>query len=419
MSPKSKGPSTRPAADSGPRLSRAERRELRDYGERADWLLRESRRLLKRRGRKLSAAVREEVEGTRASLVSVCEPPPHERNIDSLQRAVNALDDSLARHLARYRKSATREYFEAIFWAVFLALLIRAFVFEAFRIPTGSMIPTLQVHDHLFVNKFIYGLKIPFTRIKFLEFRAPHRGEIIVFEYPYDDDPDSTGKDLIKRVVAVPGDRVRLQNNRLILNGDQVPAQQTQVFGGCGEGGQSVRACDNAPASWCVYAADGEGGERQVLGHFAARGDAQAQSLAMDGYACASYHECLGGIAFTSQIRVPVERGGLWRGQVNDPDWPPPRFEAGRFGPHARRYAPPENGDWPEFVVPEGHLLMMGDNRDNSKDGRFFGLVPYDAVKGKAGFVWFAYKDDFYRPNFDRIGTLVHQDPQAGEDCHP
>src|SRR5262249_15719410 len=95
--------------------------------------------------------------------------------------------------------------------------LLRAFVVEAFKIPSGSMIPTMEVGDHIFVNKFLYGLRIPFTKLKFFEWRKPQRGEVIVFIYPVDPD-----KDFIKRVVAVEGDTVEVRHGILYVNGKEI-----------------------------------------------------------------------------------------------------------------------------------------------------------------------------------------------------
>jgi signal peptidase I len=281
---------------------------------------------------------------------------------ETLQQVTVTADQVVALHLGHLRKSAGREYVEAIAWAMILTVLIRAFVFEAFKIPTGSMIPTLQIQDHLFVNKFLYGLKIPFTRIKFLAIRQPQPGEVIVFEYPYDDDPDSSGKDLIKRVIAVEGQRVRLRDNRLYIDGKLVPRKVLQGSGSCGP--------DQASAFRCNVA-----------------------------------QECLGGFVYTTQHHVSAVDGEP--SLTNSPDWPFPPGEEGNYGPQAQAYASAENKDWPDFVVPKGQLFVMGDNRDNSKDGRFFGLVPLNTVKGKAGIRWYA-------TDTSRIGEFIHTETADG-----
>jgi signal peptidase I len=112
------------------------------------------------------------------------------------------------------KKHLVREYAESIIIAVVLALFIRTFVVQAFKIPSGSMEDTLQVGDHLLVNKFIFGTTIPFTNKQFFALRNPHQGDVIVFEYP--EDPS---KDFIKRIVGVPGDVVQGINKHVYVNG--------------------------------------------------------------------------------------------------------------------------------------------------------------------------------------------------------
>jgi len=111
------------------------------------------------------------------------------------------------------RKSVIREYIEAFVVAIVLALIIRTFVVQAFKIPSGSMEPTLLIGDHILVNKFIYGERIPFTDIKLFDFRQPKKGEVIVFIYPKDE-----SKDFIKRVIGVEGDRIEIKDKKLYIN---------------------------------------------------------------------------------------------------------------------------------------------------------------------------------------------------------
>jgi signal peptidase I len=112
------------------------------------------------------------------------------------------------------KKSTFREYAEALLIAVVLALFIRTFVVQAFKIPSGSMIETLSIGDHILVNKFIYGVKIPFTDEILIPVSRPHRGDVIVFKYPEDE-----SKDFIKRVVGEPGDVVEIGNKQVVVNG--------------------------------------------------------------------------------------------------------------------------------------------------------------------------------------------------------
>ena len=112
-------------------------------------------------------------------------------------------------------KSKGRETLEAILIAVGVALFLRAFIVEAFKIPSSSMVPNLKIGDHIFVNKYIYGLRIPLTLKQLVAFKKPRRGEIIVFNFPGD-----TSKDYIKRVVGLPGDRIRIQGKDVYVNGE-------------------------------------------------------------------------------------------------------------------------------------------------------------------------------------------------------
>ncbi len=111
------------------------------------------------------------------------------------------------------RKSLVREYGEAIIIAVLLALFIRAFVVQAFKIPSGSMKPTLLVGDHILVNKFIYGIKIPLLNKELIHIKDPKRTDIVVFQYPVD-----PSKDFIKRVIGLPGDSVQVKDKKVYVN---------------------------------------------------------------------------------------------------------------------------------------------------------------------------------------------------------
>jgi len=236
------------------------------------------------------------------------------------------------------KKSTFREYFEAILTAVLIALFIRSFGIEAFKIPSSSMVPTLLIGDHIFVNKFIYGLRLPLTKIRFLEFRKPKRGEVIVFMYPQDE-----GKDFIKRVVGLPGDTVTAMGTRLYVNGKEVPHEALTA--------KPVEGSDKLSVS----------GSEEV-------------------------------------DTIPNFRG--WRRfeffeeEHDDEDYVV-QFEKNVF----RRDG--------SFQVPEDHLFVMGDNRDNSSDSREWGLVPMENVKGKAMFVWLSLDKEKGGIRFRRIGTWI------------
>ncbi len=123
--------------------------------------------------------------------------------------------------------SETKELVKALAWALAFAFVLRSFVVEAYKIPSGSMLPTLEVGDHIFVNKFIYGFMIPFTTVKIGKWRQPTRGEVIVFKYP-----NNPSQDYIKRVIGVPGDVVETRGRDLYVNDvkmEDVPVGPSQV----------------------------------------------------------------------------------------------------------------------------------------------------------------------------------------------
>ena len=177
--------------------------------------------LLARHGKKLADEDREKV---RAGLDTLARAAAA-NDAGQVRAALDDVERLYQLHLHRYRKSTLREYVESIGWAVVVALLLRAFVIEAFKIPSGSMIPTLLVGDHIFVNKFVYGLRIPFTYFKFWEFQRPERGDVIVFIKP--DEPD---KDYIKRVVGLGGDTVELRGGELYVNDKLQPREARGEF---------------------------------------------------------------------------------------------------------------------------------------------------------------------------------------------
>jgi signal peptidase I len=176
-------------------------------------LLKEARRILKRKGDQIPGAVAATVRSAVQAVVDATQSG----DVDRMRKANIALDEVMDDHLSFARKSTLREYAESIGVAIAVALLLRAFVVEAFQIPSGSMIPTLEVGDHIFVSKFSYGLSIPFTDMKVLKYAQPQRGDVIVFKFPNDHSTD-----YIKRVVGLPGDTVETRNNQLYVNGNEI-----------------------------------------------------------------------------------------------------------------------------------------------------------------------------------------------------
>ena len=208
------------------------------------------------------------------------------------------------------KKSAIRENIEAILIAVLLALFIRTFIIQAFKIPSGSMLPTLQIGDHLLVSKFIYGVKMPFTGQTLIPVSDPKPNDIVVFEFPKNPELD-----YIKRVIAVAGDIVEIRDKKIFINGKPFDDQH-----------------------------------------------------------------------------------GVFKDPLIHPASLDPRDN---FGP---------------TTVPAGKIFTMGDNRDNSFDGRFWGFVDLKAIRGKAWVIYWSW--DVQAPLFSldrlrsirwsRLGDTVH-----------
>jgi signal peptidase I len=206
---------------------------------------------------------------------------------------------------ATLKKSVAREYLESVVVAVILALFIRTFVVQAFKIPTGSMEPNLLIGDHLLVNKVIYSpAAIPFED-RILAKKPIQRGHVVVFKFP--EDPT---RDFIKRVIGLPGETVEIRDKTVLINGQALV---------------------------------------EPYAHF---------------------------------LEAPLHR--------DDPEY-------GLRSEDVR-------DNWGPKVVPAGHLFVMGDNRDNSRDSRFWGFLPRDQVKGRALLVYWSYEAS--REEYHRTGVV-------------
>lgn len=203
--------------------------------------------------------------------------------------------------MKKTKKELLWEYTKAILTALILALFIRAYFIQAFKIPSGSMIPTLLVGDHILVNKFIYGTKLPFSDKRFLVLRKPARGDIIVFKYP--EDPS---RDFIKRVIAIEGDMIESRNKIVYVNGKPLNEPYMQ------------------------------------------------------------------------------HTDSSLRPQGADP--------RDNFGP---------------VIVPGDKCFMMGDNRDQSYDSRYWGYVDMKQIKGEALIIYWSWDNQKHWPRFERIGRVV------------
>ena len=222
------------------------------------------------------------------------------------------------------------EYF-ASFFPVFLAVFfLRSFLIEPFRIPSGSMIPTLLVGDFIVVNKYTYGIRLPVINKKIIDVNTPQRGEVMVFRYP----PDPS-QDYIKRVVGLPGDKLVYRNKRLSINGQEI---------------SQIKSDDYQDPSRLIFTPQ--------------------------------FNETLG----STEHRILIE-----------PEAPAFVRQIGDF-PYRENCT--YNVDGVECVVPAGHYFMMGDNRDNSLDSRFWGFVPEENIVGKAVWIWLNFS------SMKRFGSL-------------
>ncbi|HEY1557164.1 MAG TPA: signal peptidase I [Kofleriaceae bacterium] len=333
-----------------------------------------------------------------------------------VRRFLPHLDGLVDELVKRPPKSTTRDYVESIGAAILIALALRAFVIEAFKIPSSSMYPTLEIGDHIFVNKFIYGMRIPETNTKLFELRDPHRGEVIVFVYPCDPD-----RDYIKRVIALAGDSVEVRCNVVYVNGEPIPTELVADVGKVSN--------NHCVDSGCCYE------------------DQDEQTGVWTAKRCSEYRETAGGHTHdTYHNEDRPENDAAWKagtktsGDVRDfPQW-------GDLDSELNRYAGPSCARSPEdapraatiqqahgkivstkpqgkagvcdqqlhYVVPDGHVFVMGDNRNNSNDSRVWGSVPLDNIKGKALFIWLSFKDyslsrfwDLSEIRWQRIGDFV------------
>jgi len=217
-----------------------------------------------------------------------------------------------------------------LFPVILVVFLLRSFLFEPFKIPSGSMIPTLLINDLILVNKFHYGVRLPVINMKVLDNHSPQHGDVMVFRYP-----PKPSLDYIKRVVGVPGDEVAYLNKKLTINGKPLPKTALSDF------------FDEDSLRYAKQFQEVNGDSRYRL--------------------------------------------------LNDDDRP-------AFIPGADDFPFKENCRYSSegvvCKVPEGHYFMMGDNRDNSLDSRYWGFVPEKNIVGKAFFVWMNFG------NLKRIGSF-------------
>jgi signal peptidase I len=358
-------------------------------------LLREARAGVGRHGSQLPGRVRQDLDKRIADLDRAL----REDDRDAMRIQVPVLDAMVDEQLAFARKSTFREYAESIGIAVIIAVLLRAFVVEAFKIPSGSMIPTMEIGDHIFVNKFLYGVRIPFVGVKFFQYRKPERGEVIVFEKPR----DKERRDFIKRIVALAGDRVEVRCGILHVNGEPVERQLLLSEYAYWDTDQNGTWAQKISSRYREALGD-TGFETLYLpfrpGHEArlADGGEEARQAAenLDGNDFLHKH----GARFPeweSIPRCPADGSGTGDVGCYEPSRPERDPTQDPRGPCL---------PWRHYVVPEGHVFVMGDNREFSSDSRVWGPVPLENIKGKALFIWWS-NNEKVGVQWDRIGKVV------------
>lgn len=361
-------------------------------------LLRETRTGLRRHGSRVPERVREDLE----RRVEALDEALRKDDGDGVRRQLPGLDAMLDEHLSFTRKSTLREYGEAIGTAIVVALLLRAFVVEAFKIPSGSMIPTMEIGDHIFVNKFLYGVRIPFTRTKFFAYREPRRGEVIVFINPCYPD-----KDFIKRIVAVGGDTVEMRCDVLYINGEPVPQELVADGDTCAywDYKEDIHLWTQESCSRYMETLDGNRFETLYDRDRSNRDLSRAQKEADPRHAPSLLR---GKRDFPSLHYSPPEVPSC----SNDPNFLGENDAGamGRIEPSTPARNQHEGVCAPtmHYVVPEGHVFVMGDNRDNSSDSRVWGPVPLENIKGKALFIWWSDRPPLAGGvQWERIGKVV------------
>lgn len=226
------------------------------------------------------------------------------------------------------------EYSGSFFPVIALVFFLRSFLFEPFKIPSTSMVPTLQVGDLILVNKYTYGIRLPIINKKIVEMNNPQRGDVMVFKYPVD-----TSVDYIKRVVGIPGDKITYKNKRLTVNGKELSYKSLP---------------DYLDEETLRYA-------QQFL-----------ESLNGVEHRILNYEQAPSFVSGTDDFRYKD-----------------------RCVYNAEGFT---------CSVPAGHYFMLGDNRDNSRDSRYWGFVPDENIVGKAFFVWMNLSN--FPSNLKRIGSF-------------
>ncbi len=262
------------------------------------------------------------------------------------------------------REPGTVDYARSFFPVAFIVLIVRAFIFEPFRIPSDSMMPTLLDGDFIVVNKFAYGLRLPVVNEKFIDTGSPQRGDVVVFRYP-----PNPSINYIKRLVGLPGDRIEVHDDHLVINGETLELKDQ---------GQFVDSC---------YA--GLKLSTEKIGEHTHKVMSCRSPI---------------GLQYGNNMGFPQQSNPLAACDRKETA----RLIGGWVCDETAIEGLRDRGDHVFDVVPAGYYLMIGDNRDNSEDSRVWGLVPDKNLVGKATRIWFNF--DLQRSkfvNWSRIGSSI------------
>lgn len=247
-----------------------------------------------------------------------------------------------------------------------IVLVVRSFLIEPFNIPSSSMVPTLYTGDFIAVNKYAYGIRLPLVNTKVLDLGAPQHGDVVVFRYP-----ENPKIYYIKRVIGVGGDTVSFNNGQLSVNGKAIattPANFTP---------------DPKMTAQLYPPGKTETGEVVTAEQAAQLGNQEEQAAQYVQESPSSNHQHL--------VRY-----------LGDKNW----FQYASFLQQASPQLMASQGQQWQLTVPKGHYFVMGDNRDRSADGRFWGFVPDENLAGKAVYVWTHKASGLSLPTFNRNGTI-------------
>ena len=247
-----------------------------------------------------------------------------------------------------------------------IVLVVRSFLIEPFNIPSSSMVPTLYTGDFIAVNKYAYGIRLPLVNTKVLDLGAPQHGDVVVFRFPL-----NPKQYYIKRVIGVGGDTVSFNNGQLSVNGKAIPTTPANF------------TPDPKMTAQLYPPGKTETGEVVTAEQAAQLGNQEEQTAQYVQESPSSNHQHL--------VRY-----------LGDKNW----FQYASFLQQASPQLMVSQGQQWQLTVPEGHYFVMGDNRDRSADGRFWGFVPDENLAGKAVYVWTHKASGLSLPTFNRNGAI-------------